>query len=237
MNRFPDILGSIINDIMEGDSDSDSDDDLDMFFAATRKKEVSQTRIKRHRGSVSGQERGKSRVQDRLKSVKSMDGDKSSEIGTVGSINLSSRESTVDLTGQIHQLPCRIKYDGPCSVSHYFKPKPTGIEVDGLEVEEACFRGRKLQGTTIPLPEGYSGFVLGKKSPDKRKASDMPEESSNWEMNGKFQSVTFWNHDSLPSQDDAFLRSFHWLAVAKALHQPVTAEDLESVSITQEPKK
>lgn len=33
-----------------------------------------------------------------------------------------------------------------------------GIEVEGLKVEEAFFRGRKLQGTTIHLPEGYSGM-------------------------------------------------------------------------------
>jgi hypothetical protein len=32
----------------------------------------------------------------------------------------------VDLGGKVHQLPCSIKYDGPSSVSHYFKPKPTG---------------------------------------------------------------------------------------------------------------
>lgn len=32
-----------------------------------------------------------------------------------------------------------------------------GMEVDGLTVEEAYFRGRKLQGATISLPEGYSG--------------------------------------------------------------------------------
>lgn len=31
------------------------------------------------------------------------------------------------------------------------------IEVDGLHVNEAYFRGRKLQGTTISLPQGYSG--------------------------------------------------------------------------------
>lgn len=36
-------------------------------------------------------------------------------------------------------------------------------------------------------------------------------------MNAKFQNVTLWNHDNLPSQDDAFLRSFHWFAVAKAV--------------------
>ncbi|XP_059644021.1 uncharacterized protein C12B10.15c [Cornus florida] len=167
-----------------------------------------------------------------------MDGDRGSEMGTVGNLDLSRRESTVDLTGQIHQLPCCIKYDGPSSVSDYFKPKPTGIEVEGLNMEEAYFRGRKLQGTTFSLPQGYSGFVLGKKNLENKKASDIPEVNSNcWEMNAEFKNITLWNHDNLPSQDDAFLRSFHWLAVAKALHQPVTAEDLESASAAQELKK
>ena len=32
-----------------------------------------------------------------------------------------------------------------------------GVEVEGLRVEEAYFRGRKLQGTTISLPQGFSG--------------------------------------------------------------------------------
>ncbi|CAK9187154.1 unnamed protein product [Ilex paraguariensis] len=92
----------------------------------------------------------------------SMDGNGGScEMGTVGIIDFGPpTESVVDLTGKVHQLPCCIKYDGPCSVSDYFKPKPTGIEVDGLKIEEAYFRGRKLQGTTIPLPEGYSGNLL-----------------------------------------------------------------------------
>ncbi|KAM7500364.1 hypothetical protein LguiA_024778 [Lonicera macranthoides] len=164
-----------------------------------------------------------------------MDGNSGSEVGTAVSIDLRGGESAVDLTGQIHQLPCCIKYDGPCSVSHYFKPKSTGVEVDGLSMKEAHFRGRKLQGTTIPLPQGYSGFVIGKKSSDKRKASDMSEEKpNNWEMNAKFKDITYWNHDSLPSQDDAFLRSFHWFTIAEALHKPVADEDLKSASITQE---
>lgn len=33
-----------------------------------------------------------------------------------------------------------------------------GVEVDGLSVNEAYFRGRKLEGTTMPLPQGYSGW-------------------------------------------------------------------------------
>ncbi|XP_043701009.1 ribonuclease H2 subunit C-like isoform X3 [Telopea speciosissima] len=153
--------------------------------------------------------------------------------GFLGSIDLRPREPIVDLTGQIHQLPCCIKHDGPCSVSHYFKPKNSGIEVEGLSIEEAYFRGRKLQGTTTTLPDGYSGFVLGKtKNPGKRKASEISECNLNcWEIAAKFQTIAYWNHDSLPSHDDTFLRCFHWFAVANALHKPITDDDLASTSL------
>ncbi|XVF87083.1 hypothetical protein PTKIN_Ptkin18bG0091900 [Pterospermum kingtungense] len=156
--------------------------------------------------------------------------------GTVGSINLSQKdeEEKVNLSGQVHHLPCCIKFNGPCSVSHYFKPKPKGIEIDGLAVEESHFRGRKLQGTTISLPNGYSGFVLGKKKEisGKRKACDLSEgRSDNWEMKAKFDKLTYWNDDSPPSKDDPFLRSFHWFAVAEALHKPVNSEDLAAAAV------
>ncbi|KAL3522999.1 hypothetical protein ACH5RR_015833 [Cinchona calisaya] len=164
-----------------------------------------------------------------------MDGgvDSGSSSTSVVSVILSGNgESVPDLTGKVHQLPCCIKYDGPTTVSHYFKPKPTGLEIDGLGMEEAYFRGRKLQGTTVSLPQGYSGFVLGKKSLGKR--PNIPEENPNfWEMKAKFQNFAIWNHDTFPSQDDSFLRAFHWFSIAKSLHQPVTAEDLESASISQ----
>ncbi|XP_031269886.1 ribonuclease H2 subunit C [Pistacia vera] len=156
---------------------------------------------------------------------------------SLGFINLrpnnGDESSAVNLSGQVHQLPCCIKYDGPCPVSHYFRPKSTGIEVDGLKVEEAHFRGRKLQGVTISLPDGYSGFVLGKKSTGKRKVSDTSEENSTcWETNARFDKLTYWNHDTCPTKDDVFLRSFHWFTISEALHKPVTAEDLVSSSIT-----
>lgn len=53
--------------------------------------------------------------------------------GSIGSINLirssEGKDSVVNLSGQVHQLPCCIKYDGPCAVSDYFRPKPTGMHV------------------------------------------------------------------------------------------------------------
>ncbi|KAK8317374.1 hypothetical protein V6Z12_A13G107500 [Gossypium hirsutum] len=91
------------------------------------------------------------------------------EKGTTGSINLSlnGKEEKINLSGQVHNLPCCIKFNGPCIVSQYFKPK---LKIDGLAVEEVHFRGRKLQGTTISLPNGWRGPLnLRKKWCKKRK--------------------------------------------------------------------
>ncbi|XP_021765566.1 ribonuclease H2 subunit C-like [Chenopodium quinoa] len=158
-------------------------------------------------------------------------------IGSSGTIILSPPQQQLP-TVDVHQLPCCIKSNGPSDVSDYFKPKSSGVEVDcGLELKEAFYRGRNLQGVTIPLPEGYSGFIIGKKNSNKDKTKKTagtgkaPEISSNssenhWETLAKCGNMTFWNHDGLPSQDDASMRVFHCFAVAKALHEPVSAEEL-----------
>lgn len=120
------------------------------------------------------------------------------------------------------------KHDNLASVSYYFKPKHKGVgEDEGLPLQEAHFRGRLLQGTTLPLPHGYSGFVLSKSSPP---TSD--ENSHSWDTKATFQDITYWNHDYSPSQNDELFRAFHWLTVAKALHNPVTPEELASSSVT-----
>ncbi|KAK7329895.1 hypothetical protein VNO77_24076 [Canavalia gladiata] len=125
-----------------------------------------------------------------------------------------------DLSGRVHQLPCCIKHDGPASVSHYFKPKPSGVGDEGLALQQAHFRGRLLQGTTLHLPQGYRGFILGKKTSE--------ENSHSWETKATFHDITYWNHDYLPSHNDDFFRASHWLTLAKALHNPVTPEELAS---------
>lgn len=66
-----------------------------------------------------------------------------------------------------------------------------------------------------------SGFVLGQASNrnanGKRKACSPTEENPCWEVKAKFDKMTYWNHDSLPSKDDTFLRSFHWFSIAEAV--------------------
>lgn len=38
----------------------------------------------------------------------------------------SGETSIADLSGQVHQVPCCIRFDGPAQVSNYFKPKSSG---------------------------------------------------------------------------------------------------------------
>lgn len=63
-----------------------------------------------------------------------MEGEENWEAGTIGKINLCKNQNLAseqlpNLTGQIHHLPCCIKHEGPCAVSQYFKPKPSGLSL------------------------------------------------------------------------------------------------------------
>jgi len=104
-------------------------------------------------------------------------------VGVTATVDLSP--AATDLGGA-HLLPCGIRQNGGAPVSDYFKPRSTGpclgvkplvsfyspfiwmkcwchgvaragVEVEGVRVEEAFFRGRKLQGATLALPDGYRG--------------------------------------------------------------------------------
>ncbi|KAG6476173.1 hypothetical protein ZIOFF_065409 [Zingiber officinale] len=165
--------------------------------------------------------------------------------GFAGAINFhpSGESPAIDLTGRVHLLPCSIKQDGPCPVSHYFKPRKTDVMVDDLRVEEAFFRGRKLEGVTIPLPQGYRGYVLDKKRSGSEKCSETTGGGfGRWVSRAEFTNLTYWNHDNLPSSDDLLPRCFHWFPVANAyeawkpsdlLHKPVTEEELASATSVQ----
>ncbi|XP_020705340.1 ribonuclease H2 subunit C [Dendrobium catenatum] len=166
-----------------------------------------------------------------------MDGEGASSGGidgmVKGKIALGPREASasVDLTDRVHLLPCVIKHDGACPVSQYFKPRKSDMVADGLTVEEAFFRGRKLHGVTVPIPNGYRGYVLEKKKIKEGRCSEVAEgEANNWASRAEFQNITYWNHDILPSKHDPIVRSFHWFAVSDALNKPISEEELASVS-------
>lgn len=54
----------------------------------------------------------------------------------------------------VHVLPCHIAHDGLSNVDAHFKPR---VDVDDVRLSTAPFRGRRLRGRTVALPDHYSG--------------------------------------------------------------------------------
>lgn len=125
-------------------------------------------------------------------------------------------------------LPCAIKHNGPVNAAErYWKPE---VDKDGHDT--AYFRGRKLRGKTVQVPEGYSGVVLEKtdqvlirpKLPSivdvddelDEDAEDRPIETKVMNQKGAFDKVIVWGHESLPADDDAYVRGIHeWIQFAQ----------------------
>lgn len=132
-------------------------------------------------------------------------------------------------------LPCAIHHNGPIQTSsRYWSPKPTHAESETERT--AYFRGRKLQGRAVRLPEGYTGMLV-KKTDDvlsEEKKAKMPtaeelramEEGDDMDEDGEgmglgkdeevevkmleqtaeFDEMVVWGHEALPETDDVYVR-------------------------------
>ncbi|KAJ7552670.1 hypothetical protein O6H91_06G063800 [Diphasiastrum complanatum] len=132
----------------------------------------------------------------------------------------------------VHLLPCCIAHNGDAPVSDFFKPKPTDLNADGLEVKEAAFRGRKLLGCTLHIPPEYCGFVL-EKDPNNvnsvvshRGGSNGDEDIDLWRTRALFHDITYWNHDITPSSADPLRRCHEWLNLSSSIHKSVSADEV-----------
>lgn len=94
---------------------------------------------------------------------------------------------------------------------------------------EAYFRGRKLKGKKLPVPEGYRGVVVREKKGgdlEKRRIEDEEEEEDGKEVQmvgtleevAKFEEVIIWDHEAIPSGDDAFVKGMEeWIRFAEVV--------------------
>lgn len=97
------------------------------------------------------------------------------------------------------------------------------FSADGKHV--AYFRGRKLYGKTVKLPESYKGVVVEKSD---KIESRRPEEDEDMEdaepqpelgamdVKAEFDEIVIWGHESTADSSDPYVRSIEeWLAVAE----------------------
>jgi ribonuclease H2 subunit C len=141
---------------------------------------------------------------------------------------INSASSTKTVTPNV--LPCAIKHNGPVSSEErYWNPS---TEQDGTST--SFFRGRKLRGKKIVLPEGYEGVVLQKT--DKKViarpsmpipgAEDGAEDAAGpkeidtfvMEQRAGFEEVIVWDHEAVPDGADVYVKGIEeWIGFAEAV--------------------
>ncbi|KAL8944328.1 MAG: hypothetical protein Q9216_000513 [Gyalolechia sp. 2 TL-2023] len=146
-----------------------------------------------------------------------------------------------------HLLPCRIHHDGPVNASeHYWSPQ---TPQDGIP--EAYFRGRRLKGREVKIPEGYRGVVVKEEAKERSDSLNNRGRSRQWKEDGQevedeaeeeeevkvleevgeFGEILVWGHESVADGDDTFVRGLEeWMGFAKAMHTPGLEEGNEDGS-------
>ncbi|RLL99268.1 3'-5' exonuclease [Aspergillus turcosus] len=130
----------------------------------------------------------------------------------------------------------RIHHDGSVeTLERYWNPVP---DQKDESLQTAYFRGRRLRGRRVAIPEGYQGIVVKPTErvlPSKRR--DTGHEAENiqieqeepikvLEKQATFGDFMVWGHEEVPAADDAFVKGVEeWLKMAEALHtQPSDAK-------------
>jgi ribonuclease H2 subunit C len=98
---------------------------------------------------------------------------------------------------------------------------------------EAYFRGRKLKGKSLQVPEGYKGIVVirdaakendgaenarGQHRQDEGDDGKDEEEAKELHGLGSFDEVVLWGHESMVDEDDAFSKGMgEWIEFAEVV--------------------
>ncbi|KAF1985036.1 hypothetical protein K402DRAFT_422334 [Aulographum hederae CBS 113979] len=131
-------------------------------------------------------------------------------------------------------LPCRISHSGPVNTEkRYWNP-----EAGKDNSQTSYFRGRKLRGKTLKIPEGYQGSVLdvtesvllehpstSNVDEEEQEEGDEQEDEKPVDVKvaeevSKFDEIVVWNHEFLPDMmEDPFAKGMQeWIGFAQAMH-------------------
>lgn len=156
-------------------------------------------------------------------------------------LSIAERKGCTESKTTVNLLPCRIDHDGPVNpVTPFWTPQkeestfvitPTKDEfyanstrgLGGSSV--AYFRGRRLQGRTVKLPDEYRGVLLEReeKLEDKDALNELTDvvnvdedegsETEKMRTVGEYDEVVIWGHETIAdATDDPYVRSIEeWL--------------------------
>ncbi|CAL8110632.1 unnamed protein product [Orchesella dallaii] len=121
----------------------------------------------------------------------------------------------------VHHVPFKVEYEGQANVEAKFSSNSVPAPSDS-KVLINQFRGRPLQGQKFDLPESYEGLV----ALDLKGSSQLADETSKdteISLVNRFETMTYWNWDRVPSGMDKHVKLLDWMELSKILHEP--AED------------
>lgn len=103
--------------------------------------------------------------------------------------------------------------------------------------KEAYFRGRRLLGKPLPLPDGYRGVVMERTADELKKETSLPSDGAEenhddddvvametvgtMQTTGEFDEMVIWSHESMASAAaDPYVRSVEeWLQVSEKVRE------------------
>ncbi|EAL61692.1 hypothetical protein DDB_G0291416 [Dictyostelium discoideum AX4] len=132
----------------------------------------------------------------------------------------------------LQRLPFSIGYNGFAKVSNYFqvtdKPATTTTTTttttpspDDKKYLYSSFRGIQLIGEKIKIPNGFDGYVF-------RDEDEQDNNNRKWEPISKFNELTYWNRETVPSDFDKQIQAFKSLNIQSMVNKEITQEDIEN---------
>ncbi|KAF1810390.1 ribonuclease H1 small subunit, partial [Eremomyces bilateralis CBS 781.70] len=132
-----------------------------------------------------------------------------------------------------HILPCRVHHHGAiAATTRHWNPREDALAASPSGVSKqrthtAYFRGRKLKGTKVDVPEGYKAGVILRRSSEpiqEPAGEESDEEDAAGETypvreEGSFDGFMVWGHDVLPDPvEDTYIRGVdEWIGFAEAM--------------------
>ncbi|KAM9994586.1 hypothetical protein ACTFIZ_007736 [Dictyostelium cf. discoideum] len=130
----------------------------------------------------------------------------------------------------LQRLPFSIGYNGFAKVSNYFqitdKPsstttKPPPTVDDDKRYLYSSFRGIQLIGEKIKIPNGFDAYIF-------RDENEQDNNNRKWEPISKFNELTYWNRETIPSDFDKQIQAFKSLNIQSMVNKEITEEDIEN---------
>ncbi|KAK4240389.1 ribonuclease H2 non-catalytic subunit-domain-containing protein [Achaetomium macrosporum] len=124
-----------------------------------------------------------------------------------------------------HLLPCRVHHNGSVEPNQSFWDPKVGE--DGIST--AYFRGRKLQGKTVELPDGCRGVVAAvsaaeepSRRPEEADVIDLEADTpqATLQVQAEFDEMVVWGHEAaVDASADPYMRGVEeWMALAEKIH-------------------